>query len=40
MVAAKWEDHLVFVGLFIWARIGDQRQCSFVTGYPWPTARL
>jgi hypothetical protein len=24
----------------VWARISDQRQRSFVTGYPWPTARL
>jgi hypothetical protein len=24
----------VFIGLFIWAQIDDQRQCSFVTGYP------
>jgi hypothetical protein len=28
------------IGLFIWARIGDPRQRSFVTGYPGPTARL
>jgi len=30
----------VVIGLFIWARIGDQRQRSFVTGYPGPAARL
>ena len=24
------------IGLFIWARIDDQRQRSFVTGYPGP----
>src|SRR5712692_2980410 len=28
------------IGLFIWARIDDQRQRSFVTGYPGPPARL
>ena len=28
------------IGLFIWARIDDQRQRSLVTGYPGPTARF
>jgi hypothetical protein len=27
---------MVVIGLFIWAQIDDQRQCSFVTGYPGP----
>jgi hypothetical protein len=36
----SYQIDLRVVGLFIWARIGDQRQRSFVTGYPWPTARL
>jgi hypothetical protein len=28
------------IGLFIWARIDDQRQRSLVTGYPGPTAQF
>lgn len=31
---------LAVIGLFIWARIDDQRQRSFVTGYPGPASRL
>jgi len=31
------QEHLdAVIGLFIWAQIDDQRQRSFVTGYPGP----
>jgi SAM-dependent methyltransferase len=30
----KWADQPAVIGLFIWARIDDQRHRSFVTGYP------